>query len=222
MSESATDRAFTDTKRRIIQGELAAGTMISENDVSTRLGVSRTPVREAFAMLQATGWLRLYPKRGALILDVPPEEVDNILGARLLIEGDAVSAIVADPERTATVVSVLRVHAADQETARRDDDLDAFLEEDSAFHRTVIEGGSNAILVTFFDTIRDRHHRMMARSAWNRPGISERVVAEHIALIDSIEARDDTGFRTLLTEHLSGIHGRDADSFRGTATSFAR
>ncbi|MGP9747038.1 GntR family transcriptional regulator [Brachybacterium sp. AOP29-B2-41] len=220
MIESATDRAFTDTKRRTISGELAAGSMISENDVSTRLGISRTPVREAFAMLQTNGWMRLYPKRGALILDVPPEEVDNILGVRLLIEGDAASAIADTPERLEVVVSRLRSHVANQDMARGDDDLDAFLDEDSSFHRAIIEGGGNGILVTFFDTIRDRHHRMMSRSVWHRPGYSERVVAEHGALVDALERSDTDTFRALLSEHFSGIHGRDATAFSGTATTF--
>ena len=64
---SAADAAYAKVKERILDGDLAGGTMVSEGTIADELGMSRTPVREAFLRLQVEGWMRLYPKRGALI-----------------------------------------------------------------------------------------------------------------------------------------------------------
>ena len=56
--------------------------------------MSRTPVREAFLRLEAEGLLRLYPKRGALVVPVSPEEVRNVMEARLVLEWFAVENVI--------------------------------------------------------------------------------------------------------------------------------
>ena len=79
---SATDRAYHETRGRILDGELAGGDVITEGQVSTSLGISRTPVREAFLRLQAEGLLQLYPKRGAVVVPVSVEEATSVMEAR--------------------------------------------------------------------------------------------------------------------------------------------
>ncbi|NKS66646.1 GntR family transcriptional regulator, partial [Rhodococcus hoagii] len=54
----------------ILSGALPGGELISEGEIASRMGSSRTPVREAFLRLEAEGWMRLYPKRGALIVPI--------------------------------------------------------------------------------------------------------------------------------------------------------
>ncbi|MCZ0973663.1 GntR family transcriptional regulator [Streptomyces albulus] len=67
-------------------GRYPGGELLSERAVATELGLSNTPVREAFLRLQAEGFLRLYPKRGALVVPVTPGEAHAVLQARLLME----------------------------------------------------------------------------------------------------------------------------------------
>ncbi len=78
---AAKDRALDHVKTQILTGEFAGGELISEGDVATALGMSRTPVREAFLRLEAEGLLRLYPQRGALVVPVSPEEVRAVMEA---------------------------------------------------------------------------------------------------------------------------------------------
>ena len=72
MVTNAADTAYSFVKEQIVLGVYAGGEMISEGDVAAQLSISRTPVREAFLRLQAEGWMRLYPKRGALVVAVTP------------------------------------------------------------------------------------------------------------------------------------------------------
>jgi DNA-binding GntR family transcriptional regulator len=61
---SAAARAYAHLKERLLDGRLPGGTLLSENETAHELGVSRTPVRQAFVQLEAEGLLDLYPRRG--------------------------------------------------------------------------------------------------------------------------------------------------------------
>ena len=87
---SATEQAYAYAKERILDGRFAGGELISEGDVATGVGLSRTPVREAFLRLESEGLLRLYPKRGALVVPVSAAEVHAVMETRLLVERFAV------------------------------------------------------------------------------------------------------------------------------------
>jgi DNA-binding GntR family transcriptional regulator len=69
-TESATDRAYAYTKARVLDSTFAGGELLTEGEVAEALRMSRTPVREAFLRLEGEGLLRLYPKRGALVVPV--------------------------------------------------------------------------------------------------------------------------------------------------------
>src|SRR4051812_50188386 len=107
---SAKERAYRDTKARILDGSLPGGDLITEGQVADALAMSRTPVREAFLRLEAEGLLRLFPKRGALVVAVSPAEVEAVLEARELVEGHALAKLcgasdASDAQRAAVAAS---------------------------------------------------------------------------------------------------------------------
>ena len=68
----AAERAYDHLKRRIIDDDIDDSEMLSEAALAAELGMSRTPVREAFLRLEVEGFLKLYPKRGALVVPISP------------------------------------------------------------------------------------------------------------------------------------------------------
>ena len=92
---TATDRAYAFTKERVLDSTYAGGDLITEGEVADALGMSRTPVREAFLRLQGEGLLRLYPKRGALVVPVSVAEVDAVMETRMLVERFALDKVMA-------------------------------------------------------------------------------------------------------------------------------
>ncbi|GAA2484358.1 hypothetical protein GCM10010198_38850 [Nocardia seriolae] len=90
---SAAERAYHEIKERILSGKLPGGELISENEMAGELGTSRTPVREAFLRLETEGWMRLYPKRGALVVPAPSHEAEHVIHARYVVETGAVDAL---------------------------------------------------------------------------------------------------------------------------------
>src|SRR3954451_1385115 len=83
---SADARADAPVKEGLLGGSVPAGVLLSENELSQQLGLSRTPVRQAFVQLEAEGLLELYPKRGALVVPVAASEIEDVFEARLLVE----------------------------------------------------------------------------------------------------------------------------------------
>jgi DNA-binding GntR family transcriptional regulator len=203
----AAETAYRHVKELVLSDRLTGGTMISEGEIAAQLSVSRTPVREAFLRLEAEGWLRLYPKRGALVVPVGPGEAQAVLDARLLIEVHAAEAIAAtsDDER-ARLVARLAESGEQQRQALDAGDLDAYSTHDAAFHQLIVAAGGNPLLTDFYGTLRDRQRRMVARSLWRDQARARTFVDGHARLADLIAAGDVAGFRDALRDHLHEAH----------------
>lgn len=203
---SAAEIAYADLKARILDGELAGGEMVSEGSIADALGMSRTPVREAFLRLQAEGWMRLYPKRGALVIEVRPHELEDVVEARVLIETDAVRRLVRDSDRAATIIERLTAVIERQRAAYVAGDLAALADTDAAFHATIVEAGGNALLADFFTSLSDRQRRMAARSLWRRDDRTEQVLVDHELLIRLIDDGEADAFEMALARHIRNTH----------------
>ncbi len=203
---SAADAAYRHVKDRVLTGALEGGRMVSENEVSTALGISRTPVREAFLRLEVEGWLRLFPKRGALVVPVAPHEIDEVLEARALLEAHAAAEVVTRPEELAALLTALDAAIARQRAAHDAGDLPEFARADAEFHRLVADAGHNSLLSGFYASLRERQQRMTADSLRGRSAAATTVLDEHRALRDLLAGRDVEGFARALTDHLDTTH----------------
>lgn len=205
-SGSAADRAYAVVRRRVVSGEVAGGTMLSEGEVADELGMSRTPVREAFLRLQAEGWMQLFPKRGALVRPIEPDELAEVVEARHLVETAAVRAVTTDETATAALVTRLRALLDTQRAAASSGDLDTFTETDVAFHQAIADAGRNSILTSFYASLRDRQHRITARSVRAGDDRTTAILDQHTALVEHVDTFDAEAFDRTLLAHLGEIH----------------
>lgn len=200
---SASERAYRHVKDRILNGSLPGGELISEGEIAEALDMSRTPVRSAFGQLEAEGLLRLYPKRGALVVPVSAAETEAVMETRWVIERYAIERVI---ERPGDVPAALAESVATQAAL----DIPEFIEADRAFHRALVAGTNNQILLSLYDSLRDRQRRMAAataRSAERR----ERSIREHGELAEAIAAGDRPRAEGVLRAHLDGA----LESLRG-------
>jgi DNA-binding GntR family transcriptional regulator len=198
----ASRRAYDHVRTRLLEGSIEDGELLSEGAVADAVGLSRTPVREAFLQLEAEGLLALYPKRGALVVPVTARQARELFEARLLVESDALRTILARPEDPGLVAS-LRAAVADQRALALSGDLLALAAADRRVHRAWMAAAGNEVLLRFFDGLRDRQDRMtvaMLRRGGPRPG---ELVDEHEAIVDAVEARDPDRATALLATHLA-------------------
>lgn len=206
LAPTASEHAYDHVRNLILDGALPGGTMISEGSVATELGVSRTPVREAFLRLQGEGWLQLYPKRGALVLNVAPGEREDIVTARILLETNAARQVAPEKASREALSAELDGILERQHTAATDDDLSAFAVADADFHTAIVAAGRNSLLLDFFHTLNDRQRRMTARSLWRRQDRIDAVLADHADLSTLIKNGNVDGFEQALTAHIRQTH----------------
>jgi DNA-binding GntR family transcriptional regulator len=191
-------------KERILTGALPGGELISEGEIAADLGMSRTPVREAFLRLEAEGWMKLYPKRGALVVPIPLAEAEHVAHARYIVETGAVRAgVIAD---RSALSAALRSSLVRQRDLAEAADFDRFAVEDTDFHRTYVVAAGNPLLTGFYDSLRERQRRMNSVALHRGSTDIARIIEQHARLAELIEAGDAAGFATALVEHLSGVH----------------
>lgn len=200
----AQDRAYVYTKARILDGELRGGEMISEGMIAQQLGVSRTPVREAFLQLKGEGLLRLYPKRGAVVVPVLAEEVGAVVEARELIETFAATKVTAAAEIAGELSRRLLAELAEQRRLADAGDRSRFVDSDQQFHRLIVAAGGNQILTELYDSLRDRQRRTGLVALLNTAERLEQIQAEHQGLAELLSRRDLSGYREALRAHLQG------------------
>jgi len=190
---SASERAYRHVKEQILEGVLSGGELISEGEVAEEVGMSRTPVRAAFVQLEAEGLLRLYPKRGALVVPVSAREAESVMETRWVIERYAIER--STPELGAQLSAAADAHAGLERSE--------FVEADRAFHRLLVADTGNDILLSLYDSLRDRQRRM-GRVSTRTAERKTRIVAEHHELATAIAAGDTEAALAILQRHLDG------------------
>ncbi|MGB9305021.1 MAG: GntR family transcriptional regulator [Mycobacterium sp.] len=201
---AAKDRALDYVKTRVLTGAFPGGELISEGEVATALGMSRTPVREAFLQLEAAGLLRLYPQRGALVVPVSPEEVRAVMEARLVLEQFAAATVIGrGPAACWAVFDQLSAQLERQREAAAASNLAEFLESDRAFHNITLEAAGNGILAGFYSSLRDRQMRMIGESALRDPQRLATIMDEHRRIAEALRDGDLDQAHTAVRAHLA-------------------
>lgn len=205
-SQAASDRAYEHVKRAIIRGDLPGGTAISENALCQEIGVSRTPVHEAFLRLAAEDLLTLESRKGAVVRPMSPNEAADVLEMREAIESTAATRVVTDG-RAADVAPFLQALLDDQAEAVATSDVDRFIEADAEFHGAVIGASRNAIAVLFARTLRDRQQRLRHHLMRLQPSQLAASLEDHRALAAALEAGDAARYAEVLRAHVASHRG---------------
>ncbi|MCO5967392.1 GntR family transcriptional regulator [Actinoallomurus soli] len=194
---SATSRAYDHVKQAILDRTYPGGALLSEGEIASAVGVSRTPVREALLRLEAEGLVRLYPKRGALVLPVSSQEISDVFEARELVETFAADKATLRPEQVdelARWLEAMRAHAAAG-------DAREFARADRCFHRTMVAAAGNEIITQLYDALRDRQLRM-ARLTADDPERTATAIQDHAEILEAVRTGDRERIRAAVHRHL--------------------
>ena len=200
---TAADRAYMHTKERILDGAYEEGQLIGEGEVSEAVGVSRTPVREAFLRLEAEGMLRLFPKRGALVVPISAADVEDVMETRLLIERFAIRRVVELEldldDRLLAAITAQEEHASAK-------DVVAFVDADREFHRIFVAATGNSIVLQMHDSLRDQQNRMGIAALSRSDDRTARILKEHRAIVKAVTKGDPAAAEALIEAHLEETH----------------
>ncbi|SCX30682.1 GntR family transcriptional regulator [Mycolicibacterium fluoranthenivorans] len=205
--DSSGQRAYQATKDQILSGVVRGGQLLSEVEVAASLGVSRTPVHEAFLRLAAEDLLELLPRRGAVVVPVPPREATDLLEMRLALESAAVRRLCRNPDAVDALFTELTELITLQREGAAAGDENRFAAADDAFHHRIVDVAGNAIGQRFYGSLRDRQRRMMAAAVRSDTARAARLIDEHALLADAIARRDLADFEALLLAHLQATYG---------------
>jgi DNA-binding GntR family transcriptional regulator len=203
LSISATERAYAFTKGRVLDSTFAGGELITEGEVAEALGMSRTPVREAFLRLEGEGLLRLYPKRGALVVPVSAGEIEAVMETRMLVERFALDKLLVGGPAPA-IAEKLDGAIGEQQQRAATGDADGFVAVDREFHTTFVTAAGNPIITGLYDTLRDRQRRMVITSLLVDRKRIDSILVEHRALTEAIRDGELERAQAVLDAHLRG------------------
>lgn len=198
---SSVERAIVYIREAIIDGTLPADSMLSEGDLADHLGVSRTPVRVALARLQDEGWIRIYPKRGALVLGFAPDELADLSDARLVLEISGVTR--ASPDVRLRLADELAASVALQREAFADDDIARFIDLTLEFHASFLRAGANQFLMDLGARLSNRQRQVLFAQQDALRARSEHIIAEHQQLLDCLGNDDVDGFVRVMRAHVA-------------------
>jgi DNA-binding GntR family transcriptional regulator len=196
----ASRRVYEHVKTRLLDGTFRDGQLLSEGTIATEVGVSRTPVREAFLALESEGLLELYPKRGALVVPLTGADVTDLFDTRMLIESECLRrALKRDHPGVASAAAELLERQRELAVAG---DLVGFITADRDLHRVWMAASGSRILLNLFDHLRDRQQRIASRVMSMHERRADQLVAEHERIVHGL-LLDDAGYAVdALTAHL--------------------
>ena len=198
------DVVFNTLRQAIITGEFAPGERLMEIALANRLGVSRTPVREAIRKLELEGLVKIIPNKGAYVTGITPKDVQDIYMIRSILEGMcarwATEHITPEQiEQLEEIVLLSEFHLKkDKDKVVQVSDLDG------KFHHVLYEASNSRIME---HTLSDFHKyvkmaRMLSVGAKNR---AEKSIEEHKAILEAIKKGDADEAERLANLHIMHV-----------------
>ena len=178
---SAADRVYAQVKRDILGGGLPGGSLVTEGGLAEVAGVSRTPVREALLRLEGEGLVRLYPKKGALVVPPSVDDARDVLEARVVIEEWAARAVWS---RRADLFPALEAELEGMRATRTSGDVERLVEHDRRFHEVLVTAAGNAVLTRTYQGLRDRQLTILAAQFRRDGDRIDRAVTNHVRLLE--------------------------------------
>jgi len=187
-------------REAIVSGKLEPGDRLVEGKLALEFGVSRNPVREALKALNNEGVVAISPRRGAVVAELSPEEVGEVIELRAALEG--LSARLAARRLRPEAASLLKDILDRGDAAVASGDHEELSRLNEAFHAELARSGSNRFLADFMRTLRTKTHWIFSRIA------RERAVEswdEHAGILRAVLDRDEEMAGLLASRHVTRV-----------------
>jgi DNA-binding GntR family transcriptional regulator len=196
LHEEATDRL----RDLIVQGRLAPGTRLNERLLTAQLGVSRTPLREAFKVLATEGLVELLPNRGAIVSQLDATRLSETLAVMGAL--DALAGELACVNATDAQINEIRALHYEMLAYHARGDLAGYFKFNQAIHLKIVKYAGNTVLYNNYRQLngamqRARYMANLSKERWDA------AVHEHEEILAALSSRDVKRIRALLSDHLA-------------------
>lgn len=193
------DVVFNTLRQAILRGELKPGERLMEIALSNRLGVSRTPVREAIRMLELEGLVIMIPRKGAQVAQITEQDLNDVLEVRLGLEELAVR--FACERITDGEIEELGDAVQEFEKSLEDADLSALAEADVKFHEIIYNATHNRRLVQIINNIREQMYRYRIEYLKDVESRKD-LLKEHYAIWEALKKREKDNAVKYICTHI--------------------
>ena len=194
------DVVFNTLREAILRGDLVAGERLMELQLAAKLGVSRTPIREAIRMLEQEGLAITIPRKGAIVAGMTEKDMQDVLEIREALE--ELSVQVACDKITDEEIAKLQKNMKNFEHSLKSGDLKKMAQADVEFHDVIYQATDNPKLISMLNNLREQMYRYRVEYLKN-PQNHEQLLKEHEAIYKGIVEKDKKAVTEMIRRHIS-------------------
>ena len=181
------DVVFHTLREAILKGELKPGERLMELQLASKLGVSRTPIREAIRMLELEGLAVTFPRKGAEVAKMTEKDMEDVLQIRRALDELAVG--LACDNMTEEKLEQLYKAMIRFEESTRSGDVKQTAQTDMEFHEVIYEAADNPKLVNMLNNLREQMYRYRVEYLKN-DDVYPRLIEEHKKIYEGLKQKD--------------------------------
>ena len=194
------DVVFNTLREAILRGDLVPGERLRELQLASKLGVSRTPIREAIRMLEQEGLAITIPRKGAIVAGMTEKDMQDVLEIREALE--ELSVQVACDKITEEEIAELQKNMKNFEHSLKSGDLKKMAQADVEFHDVIYRATDNPKLISMLNNLREQMYRYRVEYLKN-PQNHEQLLKEHEAIYKGIVEKDKDAVTEMIRKHIS-------------------
>lgn len=190
---------FNTLRDAILRGDLKPGERLMEIHLAEKLGVSRTPIREAIGMLEREGLAVTFPRRGAQVAKMTEKDLDDVLEIREVL--DTLAASLACKNMNENDISKLEKAYREFEKATKGDDVREVVKRDEDFHNVIYDSSNNPRLSAILVNLKEQMYRFRFEYVKDK-SIYPTLIHEHKDILDALKEKDEDKVVTCTKTHL--------------------
>ena len=199
--ENLTQQAFKYIRDEIVRGKLDGKQHLTENYFAERFGISKSPVREALNRLESEGLITIVPRRGAFVVDLSIQDIEEIFDLREALETLVVKNAALDEK----VLARMRAAVEAAKHYRAQNDKANYIRVDAAFHMTLVEACTNSRLKKILENMLNQMLIVRCRTF---ELTSHTSVNQHLLILKALEKGKRDGAASLMAEHIRTVRAR--------------
>ena len=205
------DVVFNTLREAILRGELKPGERLMEIQLANKLGVSRTPIREAIRKLELEGLVLMIPRKGAEVAQITEKSLRDVLEVRRALENLAVQ--LACLRMSPQTLADLKAAARAFEEILGGEDVTAVAEADVAFHDVIYMATDNQRLISLLNNLREQMYRYSVEYL-KKKECHKQLLWEHQEIIRAIEAGEIDVATKITEQHIDNQVEAVSDALR--------
>ena len=194
------DVVFNTLRQAILRGEFKPGERLMEIQLANKLGVSRTPIREAIRKLELEGLVLMIPRKGAEVADITEKSLRDVLEVRKALEELAVQ-LACEKITQEELEELEKAGENFKKVLKRSKDITEVAEADVRFHDVIYMATDNQKLILLLNNLREQMYRYRVEYL-KREEAHPQLIAEHAAIIEYISKGEKKAATDVMCKHI--------------------